>query len=192
MADDLAGVEIARRTGYTPVQVSRIRRRFAAEHLAGLNERPRSCRPREVNARKIAQVVALTLKPPPRGLTHWSVRELADRIGLSHSTAQWIWQEHGLKPHRGETFKFSTDSQAEEKIRDVAGLYLDPPENAAVISLDEKTQIQALNRTQRLLQHRASADPIYPDLYRPLESESHPLRVDEDSRSGRAQGSSLT
>jgi len=151
MADDLAGVEIAHRTGYTPVQVSRIRRRFAAERLAGLNERPRSGRPREVTARKIAQVVARTLKPPPRGLTHWSARELADRTGLSHSTVHRIWQEHGLKPHRVETFKFSTDPQVEEKIRDVVGLYLHPPDHAAVISLDEKTQIQALNRTQPLL-----------------------------------------
>jgi transposase len=151
MADDVPGVEIARRTGYTPVQVSRIRRRFADEGLAGLEERPRSGRPREVTARKIAQVVAMTLKPPPRGLTHWSARELADRTGLSHSTVHRIWREHGLKPHRVETFKFSTDPEAEEKIRDVVGLYLHPPQNAAVISLDEKTQIQALNRTQPLL-----------------------------------------
>lgn len=151
MADNLSGVEIARRTGYTPVQVSRIRRRFAEERVAGLSEKPRSGRPREVNARKIAQVVAWTLKPPPRGLTHWSARELADQTGLSHSTVHRIWQEHGLKPHRVETFKFSTDPQAEEKIRDVVGLYLTPPDNAAVVSLDEKTQIQALNRTQPLL-----------------------------------------
>lgn len=151
MDDEVPGVEIARRTGYTPVQISRIRRRFADERLAGLEDRPRSGRPREVSARTIARVVALTLKPPPRGLTHWSARELADRTGLSHSTVHRIWQEHGLKPHRIETFKFSTDPQAEERIRDVVGLYLHPPENAAVLSLDEKTQIQALNRTQPLL-----------------------------------------
>jgi transposase len=151
MAEEVPGVEVARRTGYTPVQISRIRHRFADEGLAGLKERPRSGRPREVTARKIAQVVAMTLKPPPRGLTHWSARELADRTGLSHSTVHRIWQEHGLKPHRVETFKFSTDPEAEEKIRDVVGLYLHPPENAAVVSLDEKTQIQALNRTQPLL-----------------------------------------
>lgn len=151
MADEVPGVEVARRTGYTPVQISRIRRRFADERLAGLEDRPRSGRPREVSARTIARVVALTLKPPPPGLTHWSARELADRTGLSHSTVHRIWQEHGLKPHRVETFKFSTDPQAEERIRDVVALYLHPPENAAVISLDEKTQIQALNRTQPLL-----------------------------------------
>jgi transposase len=151
MADKVSGVEIAQRTGYTPVQVSRIRRRFAEDRLGGLNDRPRSGRPREATARKIARVVALTLKPPPRGLTHWSARELAQRTGLSHSTVHRIWQAHGLKPHRVETFKFSRDPQAEEKIRDIVGLYLSPPEKAAVISLDEKTQIQALNRTQPLL-----------------------------------------
>jgi transposase len=151
MAEDVSGVEIAQRTGYTPVQISRIRRRFAEERLAGLQERPRSGRPREVDARKIARVIALTLKPPPRGLTHWSARELARRTGVSHSVVHRIWQQHGLKPHLIETFKFTTDPQAEEKIRDVVGLYLNPPENAAVISLDEKTQIQALNRTQPLL-----------------------------------------
>lgn len=151
MADRVSGVEIAERTGYTPVQVSRIRRRFAEERLSGLADRPRSGRPREVTARKVAQVVSLTLKPPPRGLTHWSARELAQRCGLSHSSVHRIWQEHGLKPHRVETFKFSRDPQAEEKIRDIVGLYLNPPEKAAVVSLDEKTQIQALNRTQPLL-----------------------------------------
>jgi transposase len=151
MDENVPGVEIAHRTGYTAVQVSRLRRRFAEEGLDSLHDRPRSGRPREVTAKKIARVVALTLKPPPRGLTHWSARELAQRTGLSHSTVHRIWQAHGLKPHRIETFKFSTDPEAEAKIRDIVGLYLNPPAHAAVISLDEKTQIQALNRTQPLL-----------------------------------------
>jgi len=151
MADEVSGVEIARRTGYTPVQISRIRARFAEERLDGLYDRPRSGRPREVTARKIARVVALTLKPPPRGHTHWSTRDLAPQTGLSHSTIQRIWKAHSLKPHRVETFKFSTDPRAEEKIHDIVGLYLHPPDHAVVLSLDEKTQIQALNRTQPLL-----------------------------------------
>jgi transposase len=151
MAEQIPGAEIARRTGYTAVQVSRLRRRFAEERLEGLRDRRRSGRPREITPRKIAQIVARTLRPPPRGLSHWSVRELARCTGVSSSMVQRIWKAHGLKPHRVETFKFSTDPQAEEKIRDVVGLYLHPPENAAVISLDEKTQIQALNRTQPLL-----------------------------------------
>ncbi len=151
MADDVSGVEIARRTGYSPVQVSRIRQRFAQQRLGGVQDRPRSGRPRLATARKIAQVVALTLKPAPRGLTHWSARDMAKRTGLSHMTVHRIWRAHGLKPHRVETFKFSTDPDAEDKIRDIVGLYLNPPDNAAVLCIDEKTQIQALDRTQPLL-----------------------------------------
>lgn len=151
MAEGVPGVEIARRTGYTPVQISRLRRRFAAERVAGLRDRPRPGRPHTVTSRKIAQVVALTLKGPPPGLSHWTTRELARRVGLSYVMVHRIWQAHRLQPHRIETFKFTTDPAAEEKIRDIVGLYLDPPANAAVLCLDEKTQIQALNRTQPLL-----------------------------------------
>ena len=151
IADHISGAEVARRTGYTPVQVSRIRRRFAESGLAGLPDRPRSGRPRTVKPRKTAQVVAMTLKPPPAGVTHWSTRDLAKKLGLSHSTVHRIWKAHSLKPHRVETFKFSTDPQAEDKIYDVVALYLNPPDNAVVLSVDEKTQIQALSRTQPLL-----------------------------------------
>jgi transposase len=151
MAEGLPGVEVARRTGYTPVQISRLRRRFAAERVAGLQDRPRPGRPHTVTAGKIAQVVALTLKGPPPGHTHWTTRELARRTGLSYVMIHRIWQAHGLQPHRVETFKFTTDPAAEAKIRDIVGLYLDPPANAAVLCLDEKTQIQALERTQPLL-----------------------------------------
>jgi transposase len=151
MADAVAGTEVARMTGYTVVQVSRLRRRFAEEGLAGLADKPRSGRPPSITARKRAQIVARTLKPPGHGLTHWSARELAAEVGVSHSTVHRIWQAHDLQPHRIETFKFSTDPDAEEKIHDVVGLYLNPPTNAVVLSIDEKTQIQALNRTQPLL-----------------------------------------
>ncbi|MCA1695080.1 MAG: IS630 family transposase, partial [Actinobacteria bacterium] len=82
---------------------------------------------------------ALTLKPPPGGLTHWSTRDLADRVGVSHSTVHRVWRAHALQPHRSETFKFSTDPDSEAKIHDVVGLYLHPPTNAVVLSLDEKT-----------------------------------------------------
>lgn len=151
MAQGLSGVEVAERTGYTVVQVSRIRRRFAEQGLVGLAERPRSGRPPTVSARKRAQVVALTLKPPGPGVTHWTTRDLARRAGVSHSTVHRLWRAHALKPHQLKTFKFSTDPQAEEKIHDVVGLYLNPPTNALVLCLDEKTQIQALSRTQPLL-----------------------------------------
>lgn len=153
MGDGLPGVEIARRTGYTPVQISRLRRRFATERVAGLRDRPRPGRPHQVTARQIAQVVALTLHGPPArsGLSHWTTRELARRVGLSYATVHRIWRAHRLQPHRVETFKFTTDPAAEAKIRDIVGLYLDPPTQAAVVCLDEKTQLQALNRTQPLL-----------------------------------------
>lgn len=151
LADKVSGAEVARRTGYTVVQVSRLRRRFVEEGLAGLGDKPRSGRPPSITARKRAHVVAKTLKPPRGGLTHWSARELAAEVGVSHSTVHRIWKAHDLQPHRVETFKFSTDPDAEEKIHDVVGLYLNPPANAVVLSVDEKTQIQALNRTQPLL-----------------------------------------
>jgi len=151
MVSGLSGVEVAERTGYTAVQVSRIRSRFAAEGVAGLADKARSGRPPEISARTRARVVALTLRAPPAGVSHWSARELARKVGLSHATVHRIWQAHALQPHRSETFKFTNDPMAEEKIADIVGLYLAPPTNAVVLCLDEKTQIQALERTQPLL-----------------------------------------
>lgn len=151
MAEGLSGMEIAQRTGYTWVQVSRIRRRYAEGGVAGLHDRPRAGRPTTINARKRARVIALTLKPPRPGHTHWTTRDLARQVAVSHATVHRIWSGHALQPHRVETFKFTTDPAAEQKIRDIIGLYLNPPTNAVVLSLDEKTQIQALNRTQPLL-----------------------------------------
>lgn len=151
MADGVTGAEVARRCGYTTVQVSRIRRRITEEGVPGIFERPRSGRPPTISSRKRAQVVAVTLKKPESGLSQWTTREVARRTGVSHTTVHRIWKAHDLKPHRLETFKFITDPQAEEKIHDVVGLYLNPPTNAVVLSFDEKTQIQALERTQPLL-----------------------------------------
>ena len=151
MAKAVSGVEIARLTDYSPVQVSRIRGRFAKEGLAGLQDRARSGRPPTVTAQKAARIVALTLQPPGPGVTHWSTRDLAVRAGVSHSTVHRIWQAQALKPHQVETFKFSRDPKLAEKVADVVGLYLNPPAHAVVLSVDEKTQIQALNRTQPLL-----------------------------------------
>ena len=151
MADNVSGVEVARLTGYNVIQVSRLRRRFCEEGIEGLYDRPRTGRPKTLRPRQIARVVALTLKPPPQGLTHWSAREMAKKTGFSHSMIHRIWQAHNLKPHQVKTFKFTTDPEAEEKILDVVGLYLRPPDNAVVLCMDEKTQIQALNRTQPTL-----------------------------------------
>lgn len=151
MVEGLSGMEIAKRTGYSWVQVSRIRRRYAEGGVAALGDRPRSGRPTTITARKRAQVVALTLKRPRPGHTHWTTRDLAREVGVSHVTVHRIWRGHALQPHRVETFKFTTDPKAEEKIRDIVGLYMNPPTKAVVLSMDEKTQIQALNRTQPLL-----------------------------------------
>src|SRR5258707_5780458 len=155
MAQGVAGVEIAARTGYTVVQVSRLRRRFAEFGVGGLGDRPRSGRPPTITARKRAQIVALTLKPPAAGLTQWSTRDLARKAGVSHGTVHRIWRAHALKPHQVATFKVTHDPEAEATIYDDVGLYLDPPTNAVVLSLDEKTQIQALSRTQPLLPLRS-------------------------------------
>src|SRR2546428_2829486 len=149
MVQNVSGVEIAERTGYTVVQVSPLRRRLAEHGIPGLHDRPRSGRPPTITARKRAQIVALTLKPAAPGLTHWSTRDLARKTGVSHGTVHHIWRAHALKPHRVSTFKFTTDPDAADKIYDVVGLYLHPPTHAVVVlSLDEKTQIQALSRTQ--------------------------------------------
>jgi transposase len=155
LADGASGVEAASRTGYSPVQVSRIRHRFAEGGLAALADRPRPGRPRRYGERMRAKVVALTLKSPPAGQTHWSTRDLAKEVGLSHETVRQIWHDHALAPHRSETFKFTNDPRAAEKIEDIVGLYLAPPTSAVVLCLDEKTQIQALERTQPILPLRA-------------------------------------
>ena len=119
--------------------------------MAGLHERPRAGRPPTLTARQRARIVALTLRAPEPGTTHWTTRDLARRTGVSHTTVHRIWRAHALQPHRVTTFKFTTDPHAAEKIEDVVGLYLHPPTQAVVLCLDEKTQIQALSRTQPLL-----------------------------------------
>ncbi len=151
IAGGMDGVTVAERTGYTPVQVSRIRHRFAREGVSGLQDRPRSGRPRVYGPKTRAKVVALTLKTPPEGQTHWSTRDLAKEVGLSREPVPPIWHAPALQPPRSETFKFTNDPRAAEKIEDICGLYLSPPTKAVVLCIDEKTQIQALARTQPIL-----------------------------------------
>jgi transposase len=126
------------------------RRRYREQGLAGLKTRARSGRPREISVAKERAVIAATMRPPKAG-THWSTRALAREVGLSHMAVQRIWKKHGLQPHRVETFKLSRDPEFDRKMADIVGLYLDPPERALVLSVDEKSQIQALNRTQPIL-----------------------------------------
>jgi len=126
------------------------RRRYAQFGMQGLQDEPKTGRPRKIDQDKVAQIIATTLTPP-EGMTHWSARRLAQKVGVSHATVHRIWQAYELKPHRIETFKFSTDPQLREKVVDIVGLYLNPPENALVLDVDEKSQIQALQRTQPML-----------------------------------------
>ena len=148
-AEGLSNTDIAGQVGCSRPTVILWRHRYTQVGLAGLGDRPRSGRPQTVRRDRRAEILATTLSPPPEhlGVTHWSSRLLADQLGCSHSTVARVWAEHDLKPWRTETFKFSTDPQLEAKVRDVVGLYLDPPERAIVVCVDEKAQIQALSRT---------------------------------------------
>ena len=150
-ADGTANERIAEDLGVHKMTVLLWRGRFARKRLAGLADAPRPGRAPTYGRAERDRVIALTLEPPPDGTTHWSARRMAARTGISITTVQRIWAEAGLKPHRTETFKFSRDPELEAKVRDVVGLYLAPPERAIVLSLDEKTQIQALDRTQPML-----------------------------------------
>jgi len=127
------------------------RGRFERERMAGLADARRPGREPTYDRVARDRVIALTLEPPPVGTTHWSTRAMAARTGISISTIARIWAEANLKPHRTETFKFSTDPELVTKVRDVVGLYMAPPERAIVLSVDEKTQIQALDRTAPML-----------------------------------------
>src|SRR5664280_213131 len=142
---------IAAELGVAIMTVKLWRRRYAAAGPAGLTDAPRPGHPPTYTREDRDRLVALTMGPPPEGTSHWSVRMMAVRTGMSPSTVHRIWRELGYKPHRTETFKFSTDPALEAKVRDVVALYLDPPAGAIVLSVDEKTQIQALDRTQPML-----------------------------------------
>ncbi len=142
---------IAAAVGVAPMTVLLWRTKYARDGLAGLADEPRPGRPPTYSREDRDRVIAMTLEPPSDGTTHWSAQRLGKRLGMSETTVWRIWQSVGLKPHRTETFKFSTDPELEAKIRDVVGLYLAPPERAIVLSVDEKTQIPALDRTQPML-----------------------------------------
>ena len=144
-----SGRALARRIGISLPTVQRWLDRYDDEGLAGLEDRPRPGRPRSrITPEFEAEIVRRTLEEkPPRG-THWSTRLMAECMGIHHSQVRRIWKAHGLKPHRVRYFKLSTDPRFVEKLRDVVGLYVAPPERAIVFSFDEKSQIQALDRTQ--------------------------------------------
>ena len=146
--------EIAAQLGVDPVTVSKWRRRFLSDGLDGLRDEPRSGAPRTVDDARIEAVIVQTLESLPSDATHWSSRGMARASGLSTSTVQRIWRAFGLQPHRESTFKLSTDPDFVDKVRDVVGLYVTPPAHAVVLCVDEKSQIQALDRSQPLLPMR--------------------------------------
>ena len=142
---------VARRLHVTPATVCKWRGRFVQRRLDGLHDEPRPGAQRTITDEQVEAVVIRTLETKPSGATHWSTRDMAKAVGLSHMAISRIWHTFGLQPHRSETFKLSTDPLLVEKVRDIVGLYLDPPAHAAVFCVDEKPQIQALDRTQPLL-----------------------------------------
>jgi putative transposase len=150
-ADGLANAAIAKRLALTQQTVGKWRRRYLAEGIQGLYGEVRPGRPRSISDDRVATVVRRTLQAKPEADTHWSVRGMAAETKMSKSTVHRIWQAFGLQPHRQRHFKLSNDPFFIEKVRDIVGLYLNPPEEALVLCVDEKSQIQALDRTQPLL-----------------------------------------
>lgn len=153
-AEGLQSKRVAAKLGVDEATVGKWRRRFAERRLDGLYDEPRSGTPRTVEDARIEAVIVTTLESAPANATHWSSRGMAKASGLSVSTVQRIWRAFGLQPHRIETFKLSTDPDFVAKVRDVVGLYMAPPERAIVLCVDEKSQIQALDRSQPMLPMR--------------------------------------
>jgi len=150
-AAGLNNKQIAAKVGVCAATAGTWRKRFSITRMEGLYDEPRPGAPREIGDDEIAATVRKTLQMCPEGATHWSLRTMAKEIGHAASTVHRIWQAFGLQPHRVETFKLSSDPLFVEKVRDIVGLYLSPPERALVLSVDEKSQVQALDRTQPLL-----------------------------------------
>lgn len=153
-ADGLTNAEVAKVVGLSAQAVQKWRVRWIEHGLVALDDAPRPGAPRSVSDEQVAGLVKRTLETMPKGASRWSTRDMARAIGLDRDTISRVWRAFGLKPHRSETYQLSTDPNFVEKVRDVVGLYLSPPDNAVVLSVDEKSQIQALNRTQPMLPMR--------------------------------------
>ncbi len=145
---------VAREVGVTRLTVGRWRQRFVTKRLDGLLDEPRPGAPRKITDADVERVIRLTLETAPREATHWSTRAMARRSGLSQTAISRIWRAFALQPHRVKTFKLSQDPLFIDKVRDIVGLYLNPPDKALVLCVDEKSQIQALDRTQPVLPMR--------------------------------------
>src|SRR5881409_1236482 len=153
-AEGIDNQAVARKLRCSVGMVGKWRARFLKARLEGLYDEPRPGAPRTVSDEQVEQVFIETLESTPRGETHWSTRGLAKATGLSRMTISRIWRAFGLQPHRTDTFKLSPDPQLIEKVRDIVGLYMNPPDHAVVLCIDEKSQIQALDRTAPLLPMR--------------------------------------
>jgi len=150
-AEGLSNQEIARQLGVTGSTVGKWRERYRQHGMKGLADDSRPGTPRRITDAKVEEAVTRTLESMPAAATPWSTRSLAKDVGLSQSAVVRIWRSFGLQPHRSETFKLSTDPWLVEKVRDIVGLYLNPPQHAVVLCVDEKSQVQALDRTQPIL-----------------------------------------
>jgi transposase len=150
-AEGLSNVEIARQLGIQRNTVAKWRSRFLEHRLDGLSDEPRPGQPRKISDAKVEEVIVKTLETAPKDATHWSTRSMAAEAGLNQTAVHRIWKAFGLQPHRQDAWKLSKDPQFIEKVRDVVGLYLNPPERAVVLCVDEKSQIQALDRTAPIL-----------------------------------------
>src|SRR5919107_1295131 len=150
-AEGLNNSDIAERLGVHRPMVRKWRGRFAEHRLDGLTDEPRPGRPRKIGDAQVEEVIIKTLETTPKDATHWSTRSMAREVGLTQTAVHRIWKAFGLAPHRQETWKLSRDPQFIDKVRDVVGLYLNPPERAVVLCVDEKSQIQALDRTAPIL-----------------------------------------
>jgi len=150
-AQGLTSKEVAARLDVHEHTVGKWRRRFVKDRIEGLTDEARSGRPRTIEDDEVAAVIERTLHSTPKDATHWSIRSMAAETGLSHTTIRRIWNAFGLQPHRSETFKLSSDPLFVDKVQDIVGLYLSPPDRAIVLCVDEKSQIQALDREQPVL-----------------------------------------
>lgn len=150
-AEELSNQEVAEELGVNRVTVGKWRTRFLKMGLDGLVDSPRPGAPRSITDEAVERVIAKTLEQTPKNATHWSTRSMAEATGLSQSSISRIWRAFSLQPHRLDTFKLSNDPLFVAKVRDIVGLYLDPPDKALVLCVDEKSQMQALERTQPLL-----------------------------------------
>lgn len=154
MEEGFSNQDIARRVGFCAATVGTLRGRFHQLRLEGLSDLPRSGPPRQIGDDQVERLIGKTLHSKPKGATHWSTRKMAGKMGISPDSVSRIWRAFGLKPHRADTFQISSDPHYVDKVRDVVGLYLNPPDHALVLCVDEKAQIQALDRTQPLLPMR--------------------------------------